>query len=73
MQVLSINDVQEITDEEMADITRFVENGGNLFITGKLAHPRLQEIVGAKIVKGTKFSYAYYTPQQKIQACYAGF
>lgn len=66
-QVLSINDVQEITDEEMADITRFVENGGNLFITGKLAHPRLQEIVGAKIVKGTKFSYAYYTPTEKFR------
>lgn len=61
-QVLCVNDVPELTDEEMRDIERYVKSGGNLFITGKLGNPRLEELLGVRVTRKSPYTYSYLNP-----------
>lgn len=61
-QVLSINDVYQITDEEMLDIEGYINNGGCVFITGKLAHPRFEELLEVTLSGESDYNYSYLNP-----------
>lgn len=61
-QVLSINDVPALSDAEMQDIEAYVNAGGNLFITGKLGHARLEELLGVKVSGQSPYTYSYLAP-----------
>lgn len=61
-QVLSINDVYEITDEEMLHIENYIKNGGKLFLTGRLGHKRFQELLGIQAIKESEYTYTYLNP-----------
>ncbi len=63
-QVLCVNDVPELTDEEMRDMEQYIKSGGNLFITGKLGHPRLEELLGVRVTGKSPYTYSYLNPTQ---------
>ncbi len=60
--VLSINDVPALSDTEMQEIEHYINAGGNLFITGILCHPRLEELLGVKITGKSHYHYSYLNP-----------
>lgn len=64
-KVLSINDVYEITDEEMKDIETYISQGGHVFITGKLAHKRLEELLELKVTGESEYNYTYLNPTEE--------
>lgn len=72
-QVLSINDVFDITDCEMADIESYVKAGGNLFITGKLGNERLAQLLKVKVNGESDYTYTYLTPTKKYADLFTTF
>lgn len=64
-KVLCIADVQEITDQELADIINYVENGGCLFITGSLGNNKdFEKFLGIKQNGISKYTYSYIEPKE---------
>lgn len=63
-KVLCVADVQEITDAELADLIAYVENGGNLFVTGALGgNPAFEKFVGIQQTGVSKYTYTYIEPK----------
>ncbi|MEG0769660.1 MAG: alpha-L-fucosidase [Ruthenibacterium sp.] len=61
-QVLCVNDVYEITDEEVADLAGYLARGGKLFLTGRLSNPRLQALLGIAVTGESEYDYTYLSP-----------
>ncbi|MEG0692990.1 MAG: family 10 glycosylhydrolase, partial [Oscillospiraceae bacterium] len=72
-QVLSINDVYEITDEEMSDIEAYINRGGTVFITGKLAHKRFEELLGVLLKGESEYTYTYLNPSPDYAELFESF
>ncbi|MEF9960594.1 MAG: alpha-L-fucosidase [Cellulosilyticaceae bacterium] len=72
-QVLSINSAYDVTDEEMADIEAYVRKGGNVFITGKLAHKRFEELLDIEVTGGSEYGYTYLNPTTEGQDLFESF
>ncbi|MEG2413016.1 MAG: alpha-L-fucosidase [Clostridia bacterium] len=62
-QVISINDIQAITDDEVATLDSYVRNGGNLFVTGALGNSKkFEELVGVQLNGSSPYLYTYLRP-----------
>nr|WP_307991507.1 alpha-L-fucosidase [uncultured Niameybacter sp.] len=61
-EVLSINDVYCIIDEEMGAIEDYVRKGGKVFITGRLGHKRLEELLDIEMIGESEYGYTYLNP-----------
>lgn len=72
-KVLSINDVYDITDQEMADLEGYINNGGHVFITGKLAHKRLEELLEVTVTGKSEYNYSYLNPTSQGAALFESF
>jgi hypothetical protein len=72
-QVICINDVNDITDHEMAIISRFIMDGGNLFITGRLGNRGLEEMLGVKVTGKSEYTENYLVPQPGGTALFHSF
>lgn len=72
-QVLSINDISNITDEEMNNIEEYIKNGGNVFVTGSLGHKRFEELLGLEIIGVSEYNYSYLNPAQGAEDLFKTF
>lgn len=60
--VLAISGAYTMTDNEMNDIESYLANGGNVFITGKLPHPKFFKLLDASEIAESEYAYTYITP-----------
>jgi hypothetical protein len=61
-KLLVIPNVMNVRDEEVKEIEAFVKNGGNLYISGRLGHPRLLELLEAEYEGRTDHDVTYMRP-----------
>ncbi|MEG1835364.1 MAG: alpha-L-fucosidase [Oscillospiraceae bacterium] len=68
-KVISINDAQKISDDEVLSLQKYLKNGGNLFITGTLGNNKnLEKLVGVKVKGNSAYTYSYLTPTEKFNS-----
>lgn len=73
-KVLCIADVQEITNDELKDIEKYLERGGNVFVTGSLGNNEsFEKLVGVKSLRNSKYTYCYIDPKEKFKDCMKTF
>lgn len=72
-RVLILSHVAAIRDEEMDDIETYLENGGNLLISGPIGNERLQKLLGVKVTGITEHDFTYMSPTDDGEAFFAGF
>ncbi len=61
-KVLTISDVVNLTDKEADTIIKYVLNGGNLYISGRVGNKKLLDILEAKYIDTTKHNVTYMAP-----------
>lgn len=71
--VLIISDVMNISDSEMDDIENYVLNGGNLYVSGHIGHPRLSSMMNLKYIGTTSHEYTYMKPTAAGSTLFEGF
>ena len=76
--MLALCHVSEILDDEMDDIENFVNNGGTLYVSGPIGHPRLAKMLGIRfegVCNGaqTEESFTYLDPTPEGEKLLDGF
>lgn len=71
--LLAISNVVSIQDDEMAEIERFVKNGGNLYVSGHLGHSRLCELLEIEPDGMTQHDVTYMNPTAAGMSYFEGF
>ena len=72
-KVLVIDDVVNILDSEMDEIEKYVEKGGNLYVSGHVGHERLLKLLEAKDLEMTRHNVTYMSPTDDGEAIFEGF
>lgn len=72
-QVLVIDDIVQILDDEIDEIKKYVEKGGNLYISGHVGHPDLLKLLEAKSMGMTKHNVTYMSPTAEGEDIFVGF
>ncbi len=72
-KVLILCNTVTIQDDEMDDIEYFVKNGGNLYVSGHVGHPRLLELMEASDIGMTEHDVTYMNPQVGAGDIFEGF
>ena len=72
-RLLLLPHVARLQDEEMDDIEEYLQKGGNLLISGPIGHPRLQEIMGVRVIGRTEHDFTYMSPTSDGKEFFAGF
>ncbi len=77
-KVLAICHVAQILDDEMEQIERFVKEGGKLYVSGPIGHPRLAELLGVYFTgvcanPQTEESFTYLDPTKEGRVFFEGF
>ncbi len=75
---IAICHVSQILDDEMDALERFVKQGGNLYVSGPIGHPRLAELLGVEFTgvcsnPQTVESFTYLDPTDEGKAYFEGF
>ena len=70
--------ISQILDEEMAEIEKYLEKGGTLYVSGPIGHPRLAALLGLQyggvcLGEQTEESFTYIDPAEAGKACFEGF
>ena len=77
-KVLALCHISQILDEEMAEIEKYLEKGGTLYVSGPIGHPRLAALLGLQyqgvcLGEQTEESFTYIDPAEAGKACFEGF
>lgn len=73
-KVLCIADAQEITDEELNAICKYVEKGGNVFVTGSFGNNKaFEEFIGVEQERISEYTYCYINPKEKFKEIMKNF
>ncbi|MCR5031320.1 MAG: family 10 glycosylhydrolase [Lachnospiraceae bacterium] len=72
-KVMILSHVANIRDEELEEIRRYLEQGGNLYISGPIANEKLQEMLGIKITGKTAHDFTYMEPAPAGASLFEGF
>ena len=73
-KVLVLAGVYMFTDEEIADIKYYVENGGSLFISSSCSNnEELLKYAGVKVDKTSEYTYTYIEPKDEFKTCMRTF
>jgi hypothetical protein len=72
-KLLVISNVANIRDEEMAEIEQFLNNGGNLYVSGYPGHPRLLELLEAQYEGRTEHNVTYMRPTESGKRFFTDF
>jgi len=77
-KVLALCHVSMILDEEMDCIERYVNNGGTLYVSGPIGHPRLAKLLGVRYdgvcaQARTEESFTYLDPTAEGENLFEGF
>ncbi len=71
--VLILSHVAAIRDEEMDEIEKFLEKGGNLYISGPVGNERLQKLIGIQVTGRTRHEFTYMSPTKEGAEILTGF
>lgn len=71
--VLVLSDVMSIRDDEMDCIEKYVMNGGNLYISGQIGHPKLCAMLGVRPAGMTEHDFTYMDPTAEGSLYFQGF
>ena len=71
--VMLLSHIANIREEEMDEIEKYLEKGGNLLISGPIANQRLQDILGVKVTGYTAHDFTYMSPTKAGKELFAGF
>ncbi len=71
--VLILSHVAAIRDEEMDEIEKFLEKGGNLYISGPVGNERLQKLIGIQVTGRTSHEFTYMSPTKEGAEILTGF
>ncbi|BBH23071.1 hypothetical protein Back11_44160 [Paenibacillus baekrokdamisoli] len=71
--ILVISDVAVIRDDEMDAIESYLQNGGNLYLSGQIGHRRLLELLEAEVIGLTEHNVTYMNPTNKGKPVLEGF
>lgn len=71
--VMLLSHVAAIRDEEMDEIEKYLEKGGNLYISGPIGHERLQKLLGVKVTGRTEHGFTYMSPTEAGKDILKGF
>lgn len=72
-KLLIICNVVNIQDDEMEFIENYVKNGGHLYVSGHIGHPRLLELMEATDEGMTLHNVTYMNPTEKGKEFFVGF
>lgn len=72
-KVLILSHVADIRDDEMDEIETYINNGGNLLISGPIGNDRLQKLIGVKVTGRTGHTFTYMSPTEAGADLFAGF
>ena len=72
-KVLILSHVANIRDEEMDEIEKYLDRGGNLLISGPIANERLQKLLGVKVTGTTQHDFTYMSPTDEGAQIFEGF
>ncbi|MBQ9252233.1 MAG: alpha-L-fucosidase [Clostridia bacterium] len=61
-QLLILSNVASIREEEMDALEAFVARGGSLYVSGPIAHPRLEKLLGVRVTGRTDHDFTYMDP-----------
>ena len=71
--VLILSHVAAIRDEEMDEIEKFLDKGGNLYISGPVGNERLQKLIGIQVTGRTRHEFTYMSPTKEGADILTGF
>lgn len=71
--VLIIDDIVNILDSEMYEIKKYVEKGGNIYISGHVGHPELLKLLEASDLGMTEHNVTYMSPTEVGEEIFEGF
>lgn len=71
--VMLLSHIANIREEEMDEIEKYLERGGNLLISGPIANRRLQDILGVKVTGYTEHDFTYMSPTDAGKKLFSGF
>jgi hypothetical protein len=71
--LLAICNVAFIRDEEMTEIEKYLANGGNVYISGRLGHQRLAELLEVEYLGCTEHDFTYMSPTETGAKYFEGF
>ncbi len=72
-KVLILCNTVTIQDDEMEDIENYVKNGGNLYVSGHVGHPRLLQLLEAQYLGMTEHDVTYMSPEDHAKDLFEGF
>ncbi|MBD5493594.1 MAG: family 10 glycosylhydrolase [Lachnospiraceae bacterium] len=72
-KVLILSHVANIRDEEMDEIETYLNNGGNLLISGPIGNERLEKLIGVKVIGRTEHNFTYMSPTEAGAELFTGF
>lgn len=71
--VMILSHVAAIRDDEMDAIEKYLERGGNLYVSGPVGCERLQKLLGLKVTGKTEHGFTYMSPTQEGMDILEGF
>ena len=72
-KVLILCNIVTIQDDEMEEIENYVRNGGNLYVSGHIGHPRLLQLLEAQYLAMTEHDVTYMSPEENAMDLFEGF
>ena len=72
-KLLIISNMSQIQNQEMQEIENHVQSGGNLYISGHIAHSRLFELLEASFTGITEHSITYINPTPEGKRFFSDF
>lgn len=72
-KVLILCNIVTIQDDEMEEIENYVRNGGNLYVSGHIGHPRLLQLLEAQYLGMTEHDVTYMSPEENAMDLFEGF
>ena len=72
-KLLCIADAFYLSDKNCSDIEKYVSEGGNLFITGKLPNQKLADMCGVKVNQKSVYDCCYVQPCAKYKELFDCF
>lgn len=71
--VMILSHVAAIRNDEMDEIEAYLQQGGNLYISGPIGSERLEKLLGLKVTGRTEHEFTYMSPTKEGEEILEGF
>lgn len=72
-EVIILSNVAAIREEEMDALEAYVKRGGNLYVSGPVGNPRLEKLLGVKVLGKTGHQFTYLSPTKEGEEIFEKF